>query len=148
MKTKMIGAALALMMTSGVASAFTERECEKVWSKENWALAKQVPQPDFTCVVLTHQLLVSLQGATRAQVIKAMKANGRPWEHDTVLHFLSVPNGAVNFGFENDKVVRIFGSMDDMPGGINFLWNPAQSIACSDLRGSHYARCNKQEGNQ
>jgi hypothetical protein len=147
-KRTTIAAALALMMTSGAANAFTEQECEKVWSKENWALAKQVPQPDFTCVPITEELWVSLQGATKAQVIKAMKANGRLWEQDKVLHFLSIPNGAINFGIENDKVVRIFGVVDDMPLGVNFIWNQAESFACSDLPGSHYARCNKQEGNQ
>lgn len=38
MKRKMIGAALALLISNGMANAFTQQECEKVWSKENWAL--------------------------------------------------------------------------------------------------------------
>jgi hypothetical protein len=146
MKRKLIGAAIALLMSSGAANAFSEKECEKVWSKENWALAKQVQPPDFTCVTITEQLLLSLHNATKEQVIKTMKANGRPTskEYD-VLHFLSVTNGDVNFQFENDKAVIIFGVVDDAPSGVNFIWNQAQSFACSDLPGSHYARCNKEK---
>src|SRR5207253_9527534 len=54
------------------------------------------------------------QGATKAQVIKTMKANGKPFskEYD-ILHFLSIPDGAVNFQFENDKVMHIDGVTDD-----------------------------------
>jgi hypothetical protein len=146
MKRKLIGAALVLLMGSGAANAFTQQECEKVWSKENWALAKQAARPDFTCVRLTEPFLMSLHGATKAQVIKAMKANGKPSsdpKYDT-LHFLSITNGAVNFQFENDKAVIIFGVVDDGPGGVNFIWNQAQSFACSDLPGSRYPRCNKE----
>jgi hypothetical protein len=83
-----------------------------VWSKEAWAQAKQVPQPDFTCVRITEHLLVSLQGATKAQVIKAMKANGKPFSDKyDILHFLSIPDGPANFTFENDKVVHICGNV-------------------------------------
>ena len=145
-KRKLLGVALALLMTSGAAQAFTQQECEKVWSKENWALSHQKEPPDFTCVSITEQLLMSLHGATKAQVIKAMKANGKPSsnpKYDT-LHFLSITNGDVNFQFENDKAVIIFGVVDDAPSGVNFIWNPAQSLACSDLPGSRYARCNKE----
>jgi hypothetical protein len=134
MKNKSMLAALAvLLMTSDVRAA----TCPETLSR--------VIGPDFTCVSLTDRLLVSLEGATEAEVIQAMKANGRLLDdHDTVLHFVSIgpPGGGnVNFAFENDKVVRIFGVMDNAPGGVNFIWNP--TFACSDLPGSRYDRCNK-----
>jgi hypothetical protein len=110
-------------------------------------------RPDFTCVPLTDRLLVSLEGATKAQVIKAMKANGRPLgiNEQNVLHFASTApdsccGGDVNFEIENDKVVRIFGIMDG-ERMTEFIWNPAyhgpSPNPCSDLPGSRYARCNK-----
>jgi hypothetical protein len=139
MKRKMIGAMLMLLMTSGAANA----TCLETWPPDMKA------RPDFTCVPFTDQLLVSLEGATKAQVIKAMKANGRWLDHDTMLHFVSIADdnqgGDVNFAFKNDKVVRIVGSMDG-EHMIEFIWNPAfhgsLPSACSDLPGSHYARCN------
>jgi hypothetical protein len=146
---------VALLMSSGVASA---QECEKVWGPEAWALAKQVPQPDFTCVPLTEQLLVSLGGATKAEVIKAMKANGRWLDHNNrLLHFI-VPftdgdGGDVNFTFEGDKVVHILGMLDSDKTNVMdmmFSWgnvttDPRVPFACSDLPGSRYVRCNKEK---
>jgi hypothetical protein len=105
-------------------------------------------RPDFTCVPLTDRLLVSLQGATKAEVIKAMKANGRPVDHDKVLHFVSTADrysGDMNFEIEGDKVVRIFGVVDSAANtsSIKFIWNPAYPDMCSDLPGSRYAECDK-----
>jgi hypothetical protein len=105
-------------------------------------------RPDFTCVPLTDRLLVSLQGATKAEVMKAMKANGRPVDHDKVLHFVSTADrysGDMNFKMEDDKVVLIFGRVDlDNSGHTgDFIWNPAYPHQCSDLPGSNYARCEK-----
>jgi hypothetical protein len=157
--TKLIGAALALqvaMMTTGVADAFTQQECEKAWSKEDWAQAYAKspavgpPQPDFTCVRITEPFWVSLQGATRAQVIKAMKTDGKPFS-DKELHFLSIPDGPVNFRFENDKAININGVTDDgqflwnltAPPDTPSRWRIGNQFACSDLPGSNYARCNK-----
>jgi hypothetical protein len=144
MKRTTIAATPALLISNGTANAFTEQECEKVWSKEAWAQAKQVPQPDFTCVRITEHLLVSLQGATKAQVIKAMKANGKPFSDKyDILHFLSIPDGPANFTFENDKVVHIYGNVDSSK---EFSWGntgPDVPYACSDLSGSRYPRCDK-----
>ena len=80
MKNKSMLAALAvLLMTSDVRAA----TCPETLSR--------VIGPDFTCVSLTDRLLVSLEGATEAEVIQAMKANGRLLDdHDTVLHFMSI----------------------------------------------------------
>jgi hypothetical protein len=70
-----------------------------------------------------------------------MRANGRSFSDKyDILHFMSIPDGAVNFQFENDKVVHIDGMTDDMG---QFIWTLASSFACSDLPDSHYARCNK-----
>jgi hypothetical protein len=143
MKPKLITAVLALLMTSGAANAFTtEQECEKVWGPEG-AQAKQVPQSDITCVFLTHEFLVNLEGATKAKVIKAMKANGRLV--NTHLHFITVYTGVVDFTFENDKVVIIHGWGMEGAGGNEFIWNNQEQeiFACSDLPGSDYDRCNR-----
>ena len=136
----MITAALALLMASGAANAFTtEQECEKLWGQEG-AQAKQVPQSDITCVFLTHEFLVNLEGTTKAKVIKAMKANGRLV--GTHLHFITVYTGVVDFMFENDKVVIIYGRGAD---GDEFIWNNQEQeiFACSDLPNSDYDRCNR-----
>jgi hypothetical protein len=149
MKRKLLGAALALMMT-GSAHAFTQAECEKRWPEES--------HDDFTCVHLTEQFWVGLQGATKEQVVKMMKTEGQPGfragidnrigrseiapsgdpRFDT-LHFLSIPDGGISFTFENDRATIIFGWTDDG----QFIWNQANQFACSDLPGGHYARCNK-----
>lgn len=101
-------------------------------------------RPAFTCVSLTDRLLVRLEGATRTDVIKAMKANGRPFPgEENVVQFVSAADhdgGYINFEIVDDRVVRIFGEMDTG----RFLWNPSAPDAggiCSDLPGSHYAPC-------
>jgi hypothetical protein len=150
MKTKSMLAALALLMTSGAAQA----TCLEMWPPD------MKTRPDITCVSLTDRLLVSLEGATKAEVIKAMKANGRPLSpgkdylanHPAYnrLHFLSaadIYSGIVNFSFEGDKVVHIYGTVDfDITSSMEFSWgntSPDVPFACSDLPGSRYARCNK-----
>jgi hypothetical protein len=107
------------------------------------AQAKQVPQSDITCVFLTHEFLVNLEGATKAKVIKAMKANGRLV--NTHLHFITVYTGVVDFTFENDKVVIIQGWGMEGAGANEFIWNNQEQeiFACSDLPGSDYDRCNR-----
>jgi hypothetical protein len=142
----------ALHVTIAIASAFLCAGAARATCLEAWPPDMKT-RPDFTCVPLTDRLLVSLEGATKAEVIKAMKANGRPLgiNEQNVLHFVSTApdsccGGDVNFEIENDKVVRIFGSMDGARM-TEFIWNPAYHGAapnpCSDLPGSHYARCNK-----
>jgi hypothetical protein len=105
-------------------------------------------------VPLTDRLLVSLEGATKTDVAKAMKAIGRPLGkgEEDVLHFVSVADrysGDMNFEIKDDRVVRIFGIVDSGENGptLSFTWNPAYNgplpSACSDLPGSHYAKCDK-----
>ena len=141
MRRTIIGVALALMMSSEAASALTT--CPEQFSDKAWDATGRTSKPAYyTCVPLTERLLVSLEGATKAEVIRAMEANGGPLgnEQDT-LHFFSVVDssgGWINFRFENDRVVIIFGQMDDG----QFIWNQAKRFTCSDLGGS-YGRCNK-----
>jgi hypothetical protein len=116
--------------------------CSEAWPPD------MKTRPDYTCVPLTDRLLVSLQGATKEQVTKAMKANGRLVD-DTVLHFVSVADhfsGDMNFKIEGDRVILIFGMVDGEKGkNMSFTWNPAYQggYACSDLPGSHYKGCDR-----
>ncbi len=142
----------ALHVTIAIASAFlcarARATCLEAWPPD------MKTRPDFTCVSLTDRLLVSLEGATKAEVIKAMRANGRPLGQDEkdVLHFVSVADrysGDMNFEIKDDRVVRIFGIVDSGENGsiLSFIWNPSYhgpaANPCSDLPGSRYARCNR-----
>ena len=131
---------LVLALSASVASA----TCAETWP------ADMETRPDFTCVPFTDGLLVSLEGATKSELIKTMKAIGRPLPRTAyTLHFVSVadqPNcGDMNFEIEGDRVVRIFGVTDSG----EFLWNSGYhgpgAIPCSDLPDSHYARCNEEK---
>jgi hypothetical protein len=115
--------------------------CSEPWPKD---------LPDFTCIPLTDKLLVILQGATKAEVTKAMRAIGRPL--GTIVHFVSRDDnypGGVDLTFEGDRVVLISGRVDppESEKRLWFIWNPAYhgptSTPCSDLPSSHYGRCNK-----
>jgi hypothetical protein len=112
---------------------------------EAWP-ADMKTRPDFTCVPITNALLVSLEGATKADVTKAMKAIGRPVEIG--LHFNSVADrysGDVNLKFEGDRVVLVTALVDGGGKLMSFTWNPEYNgtahCPCSDLPGSHYATC-------
>jgi hypothetical protein len=131
---------LVLALLPSLASA----TCAEAWP------ADMEMRPDFTCVPFTDGLLVSLEGATRSELIKTMKAIGRPLPgKEYTLHFVSVadqPNsGDMNFEIDGDRVVRIFGVTDSG----EFLWNSGYhgpgAIPCSDLPDSHYARCNEEK---
>jgi hypothetical protein len=131
---------LVLALLPSLASA----TCAEAWP------ADMEMRPDFTCVPFTDGLLVSLEGATRSELIKTMEAIGRPLPgKEYTLHFVSVadqPNsGDMNFEIDGDRVVRIFGVTDSG----EFLWNSGYhgpgAIPCSDLPDSHYARCNEEK---
>jgi hypothetical protein len=144
MRSVLMLAATALAMLGASASS-GHASCMEAWSP----VMKE--RPDVTCMPFTDRLLVSLQGATRAQVIKTMKNNGRLVDHDKVLHFMSAADsnsGDANFRFEGDTVTIIFAAIDSKSGGhpMEFIWNPNYSgpeVPCSDLPGSRYARCNE-----
>jgi hypothetical protein len=106
---------------------------------------------DATCEPLADRLLVSLEGATRAEVSKSMKVIGS----QTIGPIVNISSfdenypGGVDLTFEGDRVVRIFGSVysNDNVKTMWFIWNPEyhgrNPNPCSDLPGSHYARCGK-----
>jgi hypothetical protein len=137
----------ALLVPIAIASAFlcsgARASCLEAWPPD------MKVGPEFTCVPITERLLVSLEHATKAQVIRAMKADGRPIEID--LHFASNAegySGDVNFEFENETVVLIFAMVDTESGPpLEFTWNSNYTgdlpNPCSDLPESRYARCNK-----
>jgi hypothetical protein len=138
MKRKLMLAALALMMTSGAAQAL----CND--GRSMGAL---------TCVHLTERLLVSLQGATKAQVIKAMETEGSWFDENKTLHYMSGAgshSSVVNFIFEGDKVVRIYADVNidlNTKSLMEFSWgnmDPNAPFVCSDLPGSYRLRCNEE----
>lgn len=141
MKRQLMLAAMALLMTGGVANAFCTEE------------SGLGSIGALSCVRLTERLLVSLEGATKEQVTEAMETEGSWFDENQTLHYMSGAGGhssVVNFIFEGDKVVRIFADVDiDLnPANrpMNFNWgntDPNAPFACSDLPGSRHARCNK-----
>jgi hypothetical protein len=142
--------AIILLSAVAIASDWTSASAQDASCLERWP-PDMATRPDFTCVPFTDRLLVSLQGATKAQLVKAMKANGRMLSRDepNVLHFVGVADrgGDMNFEISHDRVIRIFGFADIGNGDTGeFVWNPAYHGSapqpCSDLPGSQYARCN------
>ena len=100
-------------------------------------------RPEITCRPLTEELLLSLRNATRAEVVKAMNAQGRDVEIG--LHYLSnapTYSGYANFSFEGDRVTIINAIISPADGSKNldFIWN-AHVQGCSDFSGSRN-RCN------
>ena len=101
----------ALLVPIAIALAFLRSgacaSCLDTWPPD------MKTRPDFTCVPITERLLVSLEHATKAQVIRAMKTDGRPIE--TGLHFVSNAegySGDVNFEFQGEIVVPIDAAVD------------------------------------
>jgi hypothetical protein len=126
------------LLASGQAYA----SCEEAWPADTMKA-----RPDVTCVSLTERLLVSLEGATRGEVTKAMMANGKPAQNET--HFNSVADqssGVLNLTFEGDRVVLVSALVDTSEqgkAGMWFIWNRKYNahVPCSDLPGSRYAPC-------
>jgi hypothetical protein len=126
---------------------------------------------DISCRALTDDFLLSLRGATLAEVAKAMGGEGHgdaipgPWwcgggTCSTARHFVNYKKGAVggtgalSFLFDqNGRVAVIFGSLDpsgdydgDYGNPSDFIWNADLLPAgCSDLPRSHLAACSKND---
>jgi hypothetical protein len=110
-------------------------------------------RPDISCVPLTEPLLISLEGATRAEVVAAMKAPGLLADNGS-LRFESnyafrtkgdVGSVAVKFGA--DGRVDAIDAAVEAPHhgqGIRFDWNAAVA-GCSDFPDS-IQRCENIEG--
>ncbi len=107
---------------------------------------------DITCRALTENFLISMEGATKDEVVKAMNVNGR--DLGGALHYISNysrgerwGSGFVNFSFNGEgRVSVIYADLDppNMKGkSAEFIWNAAELPAgCSDLPGTHMKRCN------
>jgi hypothetical protein len=90
---------VAVFLVSGASKAADNAAC--------WDDATRV---EISCAPLTEKLLSSLQFASRQSVMKAMKAEGRPFKPDE-LHFISnakrgdAETGILNVTFRDDRVV-------------------------------------------
>jgi hypothetical protein len=124
-----------------------EDEAEGSGNEECWGDQKR---QDITCRSLTDRFLTSLEGATRADVEKAMKVNGIQFGNGA-LHFLSnysrgarAGGGDVNFTFDaSGRVSAISGAIETADGGnADFIWN-AELLprGCSDFPGSTLQTC-------
>lgn len=114
------------------------------WGDEN--------RQDISCRSLTESFLLSMRGATKAEVVKAMKVGGR--EIDRGLHFVSNysrgerwGSGDVNFLFDQDERVSIIFATLDPPNSngqhADFMWNnEVLPSGCSDLPGTKMKHCN------
>ncbi len=114
------------------------------WGDEN--------RQDISCRALTDEFLMSMRGATRAEVVKAMNVAGR--EIDRGLHFLSNysrgerwGSGDVNFLFDQSGRVAIISALTSAPNSegkqADFIWNGELLPAgCSDLPGTSMKHCN------
>jgi hypothetical protein len=105
---------------------------------------------DISCRALTENFLLSMRGATKDQVQKAMGVLGRPI--DDGLHFISnnsegsrFGSGDVNFMFNSDGQVAVIYGLLDLPnetGTAEFIWNREKlPSGCSDLPHSKMNRC-------
>jgi hypothetical protein len=118
-----------------------------------WWAEDDPSHPELSCARLTPKLLMSLEGATKAQVVKAMGAPGSP-DSDGILRFESNYafrrrgySGAVTFTFRRDGAVDVINAAVDAPhqkAGMKFVWN-AEVPGCSDFPGS-IQRCDNKQG--
>ncbi len=110
-------------------------------------------RPDISCVPLTEPLLLSLEGATRAEVVAAMQAPGAPGDGGS-LHFESNyafrtkgDVGSVDVKFGPDGRANAINAAIEAPHhgqGIHFAWNAAVA-GCSDFPDS-IQRCDNLRG--
>jgi hypothetical protein len=108
---------------------------------------------DISCRALTENFLMSMRGATKAEVAKAMNVAGRDIDHNR-LHFLSNysrgqrwGSGIVNFVFDKTGRVSIIFATVDSPTSeskhAEFIWNAELLPAgCSDLPATSMKHCN------
>ena len=118
-----------------------------------WGMADDPSHPEMSCVPLTQGLLTSLEGASRAQVVKAMGASGVLDDGDALSFESNFAfrrrgySGAVVFTFNQSGNVDAISAAVDAPHhrrGIKFVWN-AEMPGCSDFPGS-IQRCENIEG--
>jgi hypothetical protein len=122
-------------------------------TNECWWTTDDPSHPELSCTRLMPALLMSLEGASKAQVLESMGAPGSP-DAGRVLRFESNYafrrrgySGAVAFTFTRDERVAVINAAVDAPHhrfGMKFVWN-AEVPGCSDFPGS-IQRCDNIEG--
>lgn len=107
---------------------------------------------DISCRALTDNFLMSMRGATKVEVVKAMNVTGREIERG--LHFLSNysrgerwGSGDANFLFDQTGRVSVIFASISSPNSegkhADFIWNSELlPEGCSDLPGSSMKHCN------
>jgi hypothetical protein len=124
MRTMIFAVLMAALITRRASAS-----CQEVW---NPPIADR---PEITCVSFSEKLVFNLKGATKAQVRKAMNAQGieRNDGGQPILHYASPQDnlcGDANFVFGPDgHVVRMFGFAQSNDGdkfgpNMEFIWNP------------------------
>jgi hypothetical protein len=114
-------------------------DCEEKWPPDSG--------PQFSCVTLTNELLVGLEGATVAQVRETLHARGAPVDSDRLRFLIPIGtlNGYVIVGLEDDRAVYISAILDHDVGidedhpkttPAHFIWRK-DLYFCSDLPGSN-----------
>ncbi len=107
---------------------------QAAWADDEcWGAGPGSQIPEMTCTMITDDVLTALEGATRAEVIKAMNSNGSPTAPD-ILYFLSNYRGGEHgfagpvyfqFGPEGrtDRITAVI-SPEDNDNGLNehFEW--------------------------
>jgi hypothetical protein len=112
-----------------------------------WGMDKDDPsRPDISCTKLTERLLLSLRGASRAEVEKTMNAPGIT-RGDGRLHYLSnatTYSGDVDVTFKNGRAIIVYGVVQptDTSKNLEFIWNGEDTSLCSDVPGSRN-RCDR-----
>ena len=120
-----------------------------------WGMGKvdDPTRPDISCENLTEPFLLSLMGASRADVQKAMNAPGRliPASGDSGgLQFNGFAgkgrgwDGRIDFKFDSNSRVYLIDAVIDgpnrHPSNMQFFWNSFVGGFCSDFPGSR-KRC-------
>ena len=122
------------------------------WGKPSAGL-EALDRQDISCRALTEKFLLSMEGATREEVIEAMGVKGRDAYEGKALHFISNysmgeawGSGVVNFTFDEDGKASIIEADIDAPASsglphVDFLWNRDLQYICSGLPGSSLKPC-------
>jgi hypothetical protein len=140
--------AILMLLILGSAPVLLPRAAIAAGNAQCWG---DDSRQDISCRALTENFLLSMRGATRDEIIKAMGVTGR--EVELGLHFISnyskgerEGSGIVNFSFDGTGHVSVITADVDHAGSkgpsMEFIWNASTSPLpfCSDFPGSR-SRC-------
>jgi hypothetical protein len=108
-----------------------------------------VTRPDIVCPSLIEAFVMSLKGATRTDVVRAMNGPGVTRGNPDALHFTSNHDyghsgyrGDINFLFRGDTVVQITALAQDVniEPDYEYIWIDGEG-ECSDYPGSQLGPC-------